>query len=51
MRGSQSGLQTTTRRVEIRDLRLRSDVDLDKALRLAAKLEDAESVRKLKQGR
>jgi hypothetical protein len=34
-----------------RDLGVRHDVDLSKALSLAAELEDAEVVRKLEQGR
>jgi hypothetical protein len=38
-------------RMKGRDLRVRPGVDLDKALRLAAELEDAEIVRKLEQGR
>jgi hypothetical protein len=38
-------------RMKPRDLRVRSDVDLTKALTLAAELEDEEIVRKLEQGR
>jgi hypothetical protein len=34
-------------RVEPRPMRLRPGIDLDKALRLAAELEDAETIRKL----
>ena len=38
-------------RMKARDLRVRPDVDLTKALTLAAELEDEEIVRKLEQGR
>lgn len=38
-------------RMKPRDLGVRHDVDLSKAMSLAAELEDAEIVRKLEQGR
>lgn len=44
---SEEGDTSRPYRLQTRPMRLRPGVDLDKALRLAAELEDAETIRKL----